>query len=61
MYWTDWGSRPRIEKAGMDGSHINTIVDTDIVWPNGLAIGMYNNYKKLSVTRNCLLYSYLQS
>lgn len=39
MFWTDWGKQPKIERAGMDGSHRSPIVTTDILWPNGLAIG----------------------
>lgn len=40
IYWTDWGDRPRIEKAGLDGSDRHEIVNTGIEWPNGLALGM---------------------
>ena len=42
MFWADWGIS-RIEKAGMDGSHRSTLVDTDIRWPNGLAIDRHDN------------------
>ena len=39
MYWTDWGTKSRIEKANMDGSNRQRLVDTGIgAWPNGLAI-----------------------
>ncbi|KAL1426766.1 hypothetical protein MTO96_017995 [Rhipicephalus appendiculatus] len=38
MFWTDWGKQPKIERAGMDGSHRSAIVTTDILWPNGLTI-----------------------
>jgi sugar lactone lactonase YvrE len=40
MYWTDWGEHPKIERAGMDGSHFSrqVIIKTDIFWPNGLTI-----------------------
>ena len=38
MYWTDWGSNPRIEQAEMDGSARQTIVTGNLVWPNGLTI-----------------------
>lgn len=41
LYWSDWGSRAKIERAGMDGSHRRVIIDTDIVWPNGMTLGMY--------------------
>ena len=37
MFWTDWGEKPKIERAGMQGSHRSRhiIVTKDIVWPNG--------------------------
>ena len=38
MYWTDWGDHPKIERARLDGSHRVTLVNTSIVWPNGIAI-----------------------
>ena len=38
MFWSDWGDAARIETAWMDGSHRSVIVDTDIGWPNGMAI-----------------------
>lgn len=38
MFWTDWGSNPRIERAGMDGTHRQTIVSYDVKWPNGLTL-----------------------
>lgn len=38
MFWTDWGEAPAIAKAKMDGSDDVNIVDTNIVWPNGLTI-----------------------
>lgn len=38
MYWSDWGSPPKIEKAGMDGSQRITFISSNITWPNGLAI-----------------------
>ncbi|GFY71990.1 low-density lipoprotein receptor [Trichonephila inaurata madagascariensis] len=38
IYWTDWGEKAKIERAGMDGSHRATIISSDIKWPNGLAL-----------------------
>lgn len=38
MYWTDWGSSPRIEMASMDGTSRQAIVTSGLGWPNGLAI-----------------------
>lgn len=40
MYWTDWGEVAKIEKAGMDGQGRIAIVDTDLIWPNGLALDL---------------------
>ena len=38
MYWTDWGSSPKIERAWMNGENRQMVVDRDLIWPNGLAI-----------------------
>ena len=38
MYWTDWGEEPKIERAGMDGSHRQLLVKDDIYWPNGITL-----------------------
>ncbi|GFO20012.1 low-density lipoprotein receptor [Plakobranchus ocellatus] len=38
MYWSDWGSSPKIEAANYDGSNRRTLIDTGLTWPNGLAI-----------------------
>ena len=43
MYWTDWGSTPKIENAGMDGSSRQTIVTGSLGWPNGLTIDQTTN------------------
>ena len=32
MFWSDWGRKPRIERAWMDGSHREIIIDTELVW-----------------------------
>lgn len=40
MYWSDWGATPRIERAGMDGSHRTTIVNYDVKWPNGITLDL---------------------
>ena len=38
IYWTDWGSHPRIESASMDGGQRKLIADTSLFWPNGLTV-----------------------
>ena len=38
MYWTDWGTIPKIEKASMDGSNRSVIHSTNLTWPNALAL-----------------------
>lgn len=38
MYYTDWGEKPFIGTAGMDGSDPKVIVSGDLVWPNALTI-----------------------
>ena len=43
MYWTDWGTDPKIEQAGMDGSARRPIVTGSLVWPNGLTIDRVTN------------------
>nr|XP_054763625.1 uncharacterized protein LOC129270250 [Lytechinus pictus] len=40
MFWTDWGSRPKIERANLDGSNRTIIVDCigTCGWPNGISL-----------------------
>ena len=39
MYWSDWGQQePKIERAFMDGTHREVLVNTSLHWPNGLAL-----------------------
>ncbi|XP_054720384.1 low-density lipoprotein receptor-related protein 1-like [Uloborus diversus] len=38
MYWTDWGDRPYIGKAGMDGTHFSKLINKSLGWPNALTI-----------------------
>lgn len=38
MYWSDWGSSAKIERANLDGSDRMAIVTTSLGWPNGLTI-----------------------
>lgn len=43
MYWTDLGSKPRIERAGMDGTQRQIIIDNNIKGANGLALDLVLN------------------
>ena len=38
MYWTDWGSSPKIEKADMSGKQRAVLVSSSLYWPNGLTL-----------------------
>ena len=44
LFWSDWGSEPKIEKSQMDGSNREAIVQgDDMGWPNGLTIDFSNS------------------
>lgn len=58
MYWTDWGSNPRIERAGMDGSHRKVIVNSNVKWANGITLDLvlkrvYWVDAKLNIISSC--------
>lgn len=38
MFWADWGQKPKIERAGMDGSSRTVIIDYKISLPVSLAM-----------------------
>lgn len=38
MYWTDWGENAKLERSGMDGSDRVVLINSNLGWPNGLAI-----------------------
>ncbi|XP_067016159.1 low-density lipoprotein receptor-related protein 6-like [Acropora muricata] len=38
MFWTDWGSAPKIEKATLTGSQRVAIVTSNLQWPNGMEL-----------------------
>ena len=42
MYWSDWGSSPKIEQANMDGSARKTLVSSGLTWVNSLAMDYQN-------------------
>ena len=39
LYWTDWGSQAKIERASLDGQLRKLLIAKDILWPNGLTLG----------------------
>lgn len=58
LFWTDWGQNPRIERAGMDGSHRQAIVTYDVKWPNGLTLDLTQSRiywvdAKLNIISSC--------
>lgn len=38
MYWSDWGTYPKIERANMDASSRTTLVSSGLIWVNSLAL-----------------------
>ncbi|KAK7077185.1 hypothetical protein SK128_005539 [Halocaridina rubra] len=45
IFWTDWGSNPKIERAGLDGSDRTPIIGSPhVYWPNGITIDHANNH-----------------
>lgn len=43
LYWTDWGKKPRIESAWMDGQHREVLVnEEELGWPTGLVVDYLN-------------------
>lgn len=39
MFWTDWGSNPKIERASMDGSDRRTVIGSEhLKWPNTVTV-----------------------
>nr|XP_039256231.1 low-density lipoprotein receptor-related protein 6-like [Styela clava] len=43
LYWGEWGFKPRIASAWMDGTNSKTLVDEDIMWPNGITLDIERN------------------
>lgn len=43
MLWSEIGSTPQIERAGMDGSQRKVVVSRDLSWPVGLAYDFLDN------------------
>uniref|UniRef100_A0A8C0TXJ2 Low-density lipoprotein receptor-related protein 2 n=1 Tax=Canis lupus familiaris TaxID=9615 RepID=A0A8C0TXJ2_CANLF len=43
MYWTDWGTNAKIERATLGGNFRVPIVNSSLVWPNGLTLDYEND------------------
>lgn len=43
MYWTDWGDKPYIGKASMDGTNFRYLVNDSLGWPNALTLSYETN------------------
>lgn len=56
MYWTEWGGRPRIARAYMDGSTIVTLVDK-VGRANGLTIDCVDNRLYWTDLDTCMIES----
>lgn len=42
MYWTDWGTKPHIARAGMDGKNPEAFITDRMHWPNSVALDYSN-------------------
>ena len=39
MFWTDWGSNPKIERASMDGTDRKIVIGSEhLKWPNTVTV-----------------------
>ncbi|CAG9854879.1 unnamed protein product [Phyllotreta striolata] len=43
MFWSQWGERAKIERANMDGTNRLIIANTNLTYPNGLAVDHLSN------------------
>ena len=43
FYWSKWGKNAGIQQNWMDGTHEITIINKDIIWPNGLTLDININ------------------
>ena len=66
IYWSDWGDQPRIERSFMDGTEREILVDSDIGWPNEIALDLQQRTvywcdarrKQIEVCPHCVHISY---
>ncbi|XP_045762403.1 prolow-density lipoprotein receptor-related protein 1-like [Maniola jurtina] len=40
LFWSDWGARPHIGRAGMDGAGARAIITAGLGWPNALTLSL---------------------
>ncbi len=40
IYWTDWGSQPRIERVSYDGTQRQILHSFNLLWPNALTLDL---------------------
>ncbi|KAK7483334.1 hypothetical protein BaRGS_00025394 [Batillaria attramentaria] len=40
MFWTDWGTPAKIERANYDGTERKTLHQQSLVWPNAIALDL---------------------
>lgn len=40
MYWSEIGSEPQIEQAGMDGSNRKILIDKELGWPTAITLDL---------------------
>ena len=38
LFWSDWGSKAKIEQARLDGSNRSVIINSSLGYPNGIVI-----------------------
>lgn len=45
IFWTEWGTQPRLSRCSMDGKPETrqTLIDREIIWPNALTIDYSSN------------------
>lgn len=43
MFWTDWGKVPKIEKAYLDGTNRQVVINKLIGWPNSIVVDSNEN------------------
>lgn len=47
MFWSEWGKKPKIARAYMDGTNATDFITTDIIWPSGIAVDSHVDVHRL--------------